>query len=76
MSQPLILLDDLLEGRAEGGVVVRVHAFFRSSLSPQFYTGTGLCAVPGVDYTFDAEVCDGREKVGFLCSAVQRWHFL
>jgi hypothetical protein len=56
-------LQGLLAGRAPSGVVVRVHSFHRSSLSPLFYELTRLSAVPGVDYTFDADVCDGTEKV-------------
>ena len=59
-------LDDIFKGggRVDGGVVVRVIALYRSFLSPHFYSITGIPAVPDVDYTFDVDVCDGRERVG------------
>ena len=55
-------LDALLRGAISGGVSVLFLSFHRSTLSPQFYNNTGLAVVPGVDYTFDAEVVDGAEK--------------
>ena len=65
-------LEALLTGGVDGGVVVRVLGFYRSSLSPQFYHNTGLTVVPGVDFTFDAEVSDGREKVRFCVHCAER----
>ena len=56
-------LEALLKGAVSGGVSVLFLSFHRSTLSPQFYNNTGLAVVPGVDYTFDAEVVDGAEKV-------------
>ncbi len=58
-----VLLSHLFGGLADGGAVVRVHRFFRSPLSPEFFAATRIGASPGAEWTFDAEVCDGREKV-------------
>ncbi len=65
-SQGLIPTFDSLfsTGHTSGGLVVRIISVYRSFLSPAFYTTTGITVVPGVDYTYDMDVCDGHERVG------------